>query len=225
MSHSVKHKQIYLDLYQQQQDGVASRLHSNLAQPIVAAKNFAAAIMSIKGEDPNLQEARELAGVIFEMTDQAYTVAYDLMREAEQDVEVDSCCSMQSAIERYGISLRLSNRGVNLVVVEDLSLILMDSFLRSIVLNWIKTLLIYLLRNTNVSNVDVKLQGSDAGLSLDIVANIDLKSEHIETAVALTCIRNQLKTLTGTLCVDSVANQTSLRMVVPPTCETLMVIK
>jgi len=75
MSHSDNMSQKFLDLYQLRQASIASTLHSNLAQPIVAAKNFAAAITTIQGDDEKLQEARELASVILEMTDQAYTAA------------------------------------------------------------------------------------------------------------------------------------------------------
>ena len=217
--------EIYLELYRQQQAAIASRLHSDLAQPIVAAKNFAAAIMSIQGEGEGLKEARELAEVILEMTDQAYAVAYDLMRENEPDVDVDSCSSLQSAIERYGILLRLSKRGIKLAVVEDLSPISIGDFLQALVLDWVKTVLVYLARHEKVSVIDVKLTGSEIGLSIDIVPGIELNSERLESELVMANIRKQLETLTGTLTVDRENNQTALRIVIPPTSKMLRVIK
>lgn len=225
MSHLVKQMDIYLELYRQQQAAIAGRLHSDLAQPVVAAKNFAAAIMSIQGEGEGLAEARELAEVILEMTDQAYTVAYDLMRENEPDVDVDSCGSLQSAIERYGILLRLSKRGIELAVVEELSSMSIDNFLQALVLDWVKTLLVYLARHEDVSAISVKLTGSEVGLMIDVVPDIELNSDRLEAEIVLANIRKQLEILDGTLSVSNASGQTVLRVVMPSTCRMLTVIK
>jgi len=55
--------------------------------------------------------------VILEMTDQAYTAAYDLMRENDIEAIAGGGLSMQSAIESCGSLLRLNKRGIQLMVV------------------------------------------------------------------------------------------------------------
>lgn len=225
MSHSVKQRQIYLELYRQHQAAIASRVHSDLAQPIVAAKNFAAAIMSIKGEGEGLAEARELAEVILAMTDQAYTVAYDLMRENEADVDVDSGRPIQSAIEHYGRLLRLTKRGIELVVVDDSLSVSMDSFLQALVFDWIKTLLVYLARRENVSVINIKLTGNEIGLNIDLVTNIALSSDRLEQEIVVANMRKQLATLVGTLTINNANSQTALEIVIPFGSEMLTVIE
>ncbi len=227
MSHSVdrnqQHLQKYLDLYQLRQSAVASTLHSNLAQPIVAAKSFAAAIISLQGDDVNLKEAQELAGTIFEMTDQAYTVAYDLMREIEFDVAANSGESMQSVIERFGMLLRLNERGIKLLVFEDVSSVSVDSFVQVVMLDWVKALLIYLSRHTKASDVVVRSVGNELGLKLEVTANVTLNSEQLETELVFVNICKQLEVLNGSLQINSHSKQKNnqqscVSIVIPPDC-------
>lgn len=215
MSHSDSWKQKYLDLYQLRQGSIASTLHSSLAQPIVAAKNFAAIIADLQGDDPNLQEARKLAGVILEMTNQAYTATYDLMRETDADVAIDSYDSMRLAIEGYGELLRLNKRGIKLDVYENLASVSIDRFVQVIVLDWVKAFLIYLARQTEVSVVDVKLVSNDVGLSLNVMPNVALSAEQLGAEIALVNIHKQLQVLAGALLVDESNNKTCVKITIP----------
>ena len=175
--------------------------------------------MSIQGAGANIHEARELASVILEMTDQAYTVAYDLMRETEP--EVGPANSMEASIEGYGALLRLNRRGVELDVFEDISSISIDSFVQVIVLDWIKALLVYLARQTKISAIQVTLKGGNAGLGLEIASNLELEIESLESEIVLANIRKQLETLDGSLTVGYANNQTCFKIVVPLASELL----
>lgn len=222
MSHSVdrsqQHLYKYVELYQLRQSAIASTLHSNFAQPVVAAKNFAAAIINLKGGDSNLKEAQELASLILEMTDQAYTVAYDLMRENEANIAANSDESMKSIIEQFGALLRLNDRGIKLLVFEDMSSVSVDRFVQIIIIDWIKALLIYLTRHTKINDIVIKSTGNNLGLSFEITSNVAITAQLLESELVFIHIRKQLQILTGSLRINGDDKQSCLSIVIPFDC-------
>ena len=226
MSHSADQKQQnlqkYIDLYRLQQSSVASVLHSNLAQPVIAAKSFAAAISSIKSEDTNLKEAQKLASFILELTDQAYTVVYDLMRQNEvsiSDFSHDSHKSMQSTIEQFGLLLRFDDLGIKLQIFENVSLISVDRFVQIVMTDWIKAILIFLSRQSGVSNITVRLIGNEHGLNLEVTANIIIDADQLETELVFVNICKQLDILSGSFSIRSSDKQCCMSLVIPFDCE------
>lgn len=225
MSRSDNVNQKHVDLYKLRQSAIASSLHSNLAQPIVAAKNFAAAIMSIPGDDENVHEARALAEMILEMTDQAYTVAYDLMRENDSDLFTASSESIQLNIERFAEVLRWPSRDIALHVSENMHSLSMENFLRTVVLDWVKSLFIYLTRHTTVSLVDVTITGNDLGFKLEITSNAVLSKNQLDDEAVILNIRKQIHVFDGTLMLENTENHTFFKILIPPIFQMLTVIK
>ena len=223
MSHSAdlaqqQNIQKYIDLHRLQKSSVASAVHSNFAQPVVAAKNFAAAIASLNSDDANFKEAQELAGFILELTDQAYTVAYDLMRQNETSINDDSSDShksMQSAIEHFGVLLRFNDLGIKLQITENISSITVDRFVQIVILDWIKAILIYLSRQTDVNKIVIKSIGNDLGLNLEIASNIVVDADQLETELVFINICKQIDILSGNFSIKNNTKQCYMSIVIP----------
>lgn len=222
MSHSAdrtdNNMQKYIDLYRLQQSSVASALHSNFAQPVVAAKNFAAAINSLNGEDAKLKEAQELAGYILELTDQAYVAAYDMMRQNDTSIPVDLDEPIRPIIEKFGTFLRLGDLGINLNVTENVSSISIDRFMKILILDWIKGVLIYLSRQRDVNNIDIQLKVTDQELNLNIDSNIVVDAEQLKTESVFITIHRQLELLLGHFSIKDNTEQCCMRIVIPYGC-------
>jgi len=87
--------------------------------------------------------------------------------------------------------------------------------------------LIYLARQTKVSAITIKLHANDQGLNLEVVPDISLDSEQVDTDLVFVNMRKQLQVLAGKLFVDNtcVENQSNISILIPETCELLAVIK
>ena len=225
MSHSADQMQNkmqkYIDLYRLQQSSVASALHSNLAQPVVAAKNFAEAIKSLKGEDAKLKEAQELAGYILELTDQAYVAAYDMMRQNDTSISIDPDEPIRPVIEKFGTFLRLGDLGINLNVTENVSSISIDRFMKILILDWIKGILIYLSRHCDMNNIDIQLKATDQDLHLNIDSNIVVDAEQLKTEFVFITIHKQLEILSGYFSIKNSTEQCCMCIVIPCDCITI----
>ena len=222
MSHSADRMQNkmqkYIDLYRLQQSSIASALHSNFAQPVVAAKNFAAAIKSLNGEDAKLKEAQELAAYILELTDQAYVAAYDMMRQNDTSIPIDLDEPIRPMIEKFGIFLRLNDLGINLNVIENISSISIDRFIKILLLDWIKGVLIYLSRHHDVNNIDIQLKVTDQELKLNIDSNIVVEAEQLKAEFVFITILRQLELLSGHFSIKDDTEQCCMRIVIPYDC-------
>ena len=91
----------------------------------------------------------------------------------------------------------------------------MDRFVQIVILDWIKAILIYLSRQTDVNKIVIKSIGNDLGLNLEIASNIVVDADQLETELVFINICKQIDILSGNFSIKNNTKQCYMSIVIP----------
>jgi len=211
----------YVELDLVKRKNIAARLHSHFGQPLVASKSFANAIISLQGQNDKLPEAKEMANIILQMTDEVYSLAYDLMLESDVDI-VDEIFNLESAIKYFADKIRLSKRGIKfeLDIHSLLSELLdksklFDEGLQRVLFDNLRSLMVYIARyaETNILRINIKEIGNTILTELFIKTEITL--DKLNQELVITGVKNHIEVVNGRFSISKVKDRTRFCIELP----------
>jgi len=133
---------------------LVSLLHDDFGQTLVAIKSFATAISHLSDND--MPEARDLAGMITELSQDIYQSAYDLMRELRAGLVTD--LEFQAGVENCIQSARLEERNVKVQSHFHGNMEQLDGLIKVLTLRTIQECLTIIMRNGQPSQISLTLR-------------------------------------------------------------------
>jgi len=193
---------------------IASRLHSHFGQPLVAAKSFANAITRLDGDDKKLLEAKEMASLILQMTEEVYAVTYDLMMENDPDEGFDDECrlDLERALNYFSKKIRLEKRGIQFETqIDSASINRLDEYLERVLFDCLRALILYIARYAKTSYLRIEIEKLDSKIVTCLSFESGLTVDKLNREIVIDGVKQQLLLLNGN--IEIISRDTQFRFV------------
>ena len=211
----------YVELDLVKRKNIAARLHSHFGQPLVASKSFANAIIGLQGQNDKLVEAKEMANIILQMTEEVYSLAYDLMLESDVDI-VDETFNLESAIKYFADKIRLSKRGVKfeLDICSSLRNLLnsnklLGEGLQRILFDNLRSLMVYIARYAATNNLRIKIKENSGSILTELYIKTEIALDKLNQELVITGVKNHVDVVNGRFGISKVKGSTRFSIELP----------